>query len=52
MLYDFIEVVRMTAERLPQSKLAIVKPMSRPAISWYTEGLTEFTKEYGRQHAG
>ena len=40
-LSDFIEMVKATATRLPETKFAIVEPMSRPAVDWWTEDLTE-----------
>ena len=49
---EFLEVVKLTATRLPGTKFAMVEPMSRPAVDWYTEGLTEFTKVYTNSLTG
>ena len=51
-LSDFIEMVKATATRLPETKFAIVEPMSRPAVDWWTEDLTAFTKSYSEALAG
>ena len=49
---EFLDVVKKTAERLPATKFVMVEPMSRPAVGWYTEGLTEIAKEYSARLAG
>ena len=44
-----MKVVEETAKRLPKSRFAIVEPMERPAVSWYTRGLKDITSEYSRR---
>ena len=39
LIKDFVATLRATAERLPESKLAVVMPMRRPAVNWYDEQL-------------
>ena len=51
-LKDFIDIVKATATRLPGTMFAIVEPTSRPALDWWTEDLTEFTKAYSEALAG
>ena len=41
---DFGATVRATAERLPESKIAVVMPMRRPAVDWYGEQLQVIRK--------
>ena len=41
---DFIAILRATAERLPESKLAVVTPLRRPAVDWYEEQLNPIKK--------
>ena len=45
-LVGFLVLVKTAAERLPGTKFLMVEPMSRPAVHWYTEGLTDFTRIY------
>ena len=47
-LEDFVRVVNETAKRLPKTRFAIVEPMERPAVEWYTKGLKEITTEYSK----
>ena len=47
-LEDFVRVVKEAAERLPKTRFAIVEPMERPAVEWYTKGLKEITTEYSK----
>ena len=47
-LKEFLEVVKVTAKRLPETKFVMMEPMSRLAVDWYTEGLAEFTKAYNK----
>ena len=42
-LDDFVNVLRDTARKLPETKFAVVAPMKRPALKWYTEALPVFT---------
>jgi hypothetical protein len=32
-----LELVKLTADRMPQTKLAIVTPLLRPALTWFSE---------------
>ena len=45
-LTEFFEVVKTTAVRLPETRFVLVEPMQRPAVEWYQDGLSEFTKTY------
>lgn len=45
---DFVKTVDETAKRLPKTRFAIVEPMERPAVGWYTRGLKDITNEYSR----
>ena len=45
-LTDFFEVVKTTAVRLPETRFVLVEPMQRPAVEWYQDRLSEFTKMY------
>ena len=47
-LEDFVRVVNETAKRLPKTRFAIVEPMERLAVEWYTKGLKEITTEYSK----
>jgi hypothetical protein len=38
---DFLETVRKTAIRLPDSRFAVVMPLQRPALDWYQNNLQE-----------
>jgi hypothetical protein len=38
---DFLEIVRKTAIRLPDSRFAVVMPLQRPALDWYQNNLQE-----------
>jgi hypothetical protein len=38
---DFLEVIRSSATRLPDSKFAVVMPLQRPALDWYQDSLQE-----------
>ena len=51
-LDEFVKLIDLTAKRLPGTKFAIVEPMQRPAVGWYTEGLSAITKEYARRING
>ena len=47
-LTAFTKVVGETAARLPTTKFAIIEPIERPAIGWFTSGLKDITMEYSR----
>ena len=51
-LEEFTKLVDLTAKRLPKTKFAIIEPMQRPAVKWYTEGLNAITNEYSRRING
>jgi hypothetical protein len=38
---DFLEVIRLAANRLPESKFAVVMPLQRPALKWYEDCLSD-----------
>jgi hypothetical protein len=38
---EFLEVIRSSATRLPDSKFAVVMPLQRPALDWYQDSLQE-----------
>jgi len=40
---EFIKTIEQTAVRLPETKIGVVLPISRPALSWYQEGLDQIT---------
>ena len=44
LIKDFAATLRATAERLPDTKLAVVMPMRRPAVEWYEEQLPMIKK--------
>ena len=43
-LLSFLESVKVAAERLPGTLFLMLEPMLRPAVDWYTESLTDFTR--------
>ena len=47
-LNEFTEVVKITAKRLPKTKFSIVEPMSRPAVTWYSQSEEGFWSVYAR----
>ena len=47
-LTAFTKVVGETAARLPMTKFAIIEPIERPAIGWFTSGLKDITMEYSK----
>ena len=51
-LEEFAKLVDLTARRLPNTKFAIIEPMLRPAVKWYSEGLNAITTEYSRRING
>ena len=51
-LNEFVEVIRITTERLPRSKFSIVEPMSRPGVKWYSDAEEVFRKIYTEKIVG
>jgi hypothetical protein len=47
-LEAFVEVVKAAATRLPESRFAILEPMLRPGVRWYSEGHEELRIGYSR----
>ena len=47
-LEAFVEVVKATATKLPESRFAILEPMLRPGVRWYSEGHEELRIGYSR----
>ena len=48
-LSEFVEILGVTAKKLPRSRLVVIEPMARPAVQWYTEGLKAITSEYSKR---
>ena len=44
MIKDFGATLRATAERLPETKFAVVMPIRRPAVEWYGEQMPEIKR--------
>ena len=44
MIKDFGATLRATAERLPESKFALVMPLRRPIIAWFDEQMSSIRK--------
>ena len=38
---EFFDVVKETALRLPNTRFAMVGPMDRPAVAWYTADISD-----------
>ena len=51
-LNKFVEIVEITAKRLPHTNFAIVEPMSRPAVTWYSQGEEGFRSVYSNMIKG
>ena len=40
----FMKTLKITAERLPESRFALARPMLRPGVAWYTERYEDIEK--------
>ena len=45
-LVDFVETVKTTATRLPETRFAILEPTLRPGVRWFSEGYEELRVGY------
>lgn len=48
-LNEFFEEVKTTAARLPATKFALVEPIARPALKWYTEALDILSEDFKKR---